>query len=102
MKKEISSLVKNSKIQNIEQSIKNHCFLILAQGKKEIYEISNFIAPEHLHIHSKFSKDLLKNIIHAGSVFVGEKAPVALGTILLALIMFYQLIKLQNLPLDWC
>jgi len=79
VKKEISSLVQNSKIQNIDQSIKNHCFLIHSQGKKEIYEISNFIAPEHLHIHSKFSKDLLKNIIHAGSVFVGEKAPVALG-----------------------
>ena len=79
VKKEISSLVKNSKIQNVEQSIKNHCFLIQAKDKKEIYEISNFIAPEHLHIHSKFSKDLLKNIIHAGSVFIGEKAPVALG-----------------------
>ena len=79
VKKEISSLVQNSKIQNIDQSIKNHCFLIHSQSKKEIYEISNFIAPEHLHIHSKFSKDLLKNIIHAGSVFVGEKAPVALG-----------------------
>ena len=79
VKKEISSLVQNSKIQNINQSIKNHCFLIHCQGKKEIYEISNFIAPEHLHIHSKFSKDLLKKIIHAGSVFVGEKAPVAFG-----------------------
>ena len=44
-------------------SIKNHCFLILAKDKKEIYEVSNFIAPEHLHIHSKFSKDLLNNII---------------------------------------
>ena len=79
VKKEISSLVKNSNIQNVEKSIKNHCFLILAKDKKEIYEVSNFIAPEHLHIHSKFSKDLLKNIIHAGSVFIGEKAPVALG-----------------------
>jgi histidinol dehydrogenase len=79
VEKEISLLVKNSKIQNIDQSIKNHCFLIYAKDKKEIYEISNFIAPEHLHIHSKFSKDLLKNIIHAGSVFVGEMAPVALG-----------------------
>jgi histidinol dehydrogenase len=79
VEKEISLLVKNSKIQNIDQSIKNHCFLIYAKDKKEIYEISNFIAPEHLHIHSKFSKDLLKNIIHAGSVFVGERAPVALG-----------------------
>ena len=79
LEKEISLLVKNSKIQNIDQSIKNHCFLIYAKDKKEIYEISNFIAPEHLHIHSKFSKDLLKNIIHSGSVFVGERAPVALG-----------------------
>lgn len=79
VEKEISLLVKNSKIQNIDQSIKNHCFLIYAKDKKEIYEISNFIAPEHLHIHSKFSKDLLKNIIHAGSVFIGERAPVALG-----------------------
>ena len=79
VEKEISLLVKNSKIQNIDQSIKNHCFLIYAKDKKEIYEISNFIAPEHLHIHLKFSKDLLKNIIHAGSVFVGERAPVALG-----------------------
>ena len=79
VEKEISLLVKNSKIQNIDQSIQNHCFLISAKDKKEIYEISNFIAPEHLHIHSKFSKDLLKNIIHAGSVFVGERAPVALG-----------------------
>ena len=79
VEKEISLLVQNSKIQNIDQSIKNHCFLIYAKDKKEIYEISNFIAPEHLHIHSNFSKDLLKNIIHAGSVFVGERAPVALG-----------------------
>ena len=79
VEKEISLLIKNSKIQNIDHSIKNHCFLIYAKDKKEIYEISNFIAPEHLHIHSKFSKDLLKNIIHAGSVFVGERAPVALG-----------------------
>ena len=79
VKKEISILVNNSKIQNVEQSIKNHCFLILAKDKKEIYEVSNFIAPEHLHIHSKFSKDFLKNIIHAGSVFIGEKSPVALG-----------------------
>jgi len=79
VKKEISSLIQNSKIRNIDQSIKNHCFLIHAKSKKEIYEISNFIAPEHLHLHSKFSKDLLENIIHAGSVFVGEKAPVALG-----------------------
>ena len=76
---EIKGIMKATSLKNVSSSIKNNCYLILASSKKEIYEISNFIAPEHLHIHSKFNKNLLKNIIHAGSVFVGEKSPVALG-----------------------
>ena len=79
IKKEIENKLKDLPLQNIKKSIGNNCFLIHAKNEKEIYEISNFIAPEHLHIHSKFNKKLLKNIIHAGSVFVGESAPVALG-----------------------
>ena len=79
IKIEIKNKLKDLPLQNIKQSIGNNCFLIHAKNEKEIYEISNFIAPEHLHIHSKFNKKLLKNIIHAGSVFVGESAPVALG-----------------------
>ena len=79
IKNEIAVKLKNLPLQNVKYSIGNNCFLIHAKNEKEIYEISNFIAPEHLHIHSKFNKSLLKNIIHAGSVFVGEKAPVALG-----------------------
>ena len=76
---EIKDIMKATSLKNVSTSIKNNCYLVLASSKKEIYEISNFIAPEHLHIHSKFNKNLLKNIIHAGSVFVGEKSPVALG-----------------------
>ena len=76
---EIKDIMKATSLKNVSSSIKNNCYLVLASSKKEIYEISNFIAPEHLHIHSKFNKNLLKNIIHAGSVFVGEKSPVALG-----------------------
>ena len=79
IKNEIAVKLKNLPLQNVKHSIGNNCFLIHAKNEKEIYEISNFIAPEHLHIHSKFNKSFLKNIIHAGSVFVGEKAPVALG-----------------------
>ena len=79
IKNEIAVKLKNLPLQNVKYSIGNNCFLIHAKNEKEIYEISNFIAPEHLHIHSKFNKSFLKNIIHAGSVFVGEKAPVALG-----------------------
>lgn len=76
---EIKNIMKATHFKNVSSSIKNNCYLVFASSKKDIYEISNFIAPEHLHIHSKFNKNLLKNIIHAGSVFVGEKSPVALG-----------------------
>ena len=76
---EITKIMKSTLLKNVSSSITNNCYLVLASSKKDIYEISNFIAPEHLHIHSKFNKNLLKNIIHAGSVFVGEKSPVALG-----------------------
>ncbi len=76
---EINSIIKLNSFKNVSKSISKNCYLVLARNKKDIYQISNFIAPEHLHIHSKFNKNLLKNIVHAGSVFVGEKAPVALG-----------------------
>ena len=76
---ETTKILKSTPLKNVSSSITNNCYLVLASSKKDIYEISNFIAPEHLHIHSKFNKYLLKNIIHAGSVFVGEKSPVALG-----------------------
>ena len=79
IREEIKGIVKSHSFKNVNHSISKNCYLILATNKKEIYEISNFIAPEHLHIHTKFNKDLLKNIINAGSVFIGEKAPVALG-----------------------
>ena len=79
VKNELKRIMKVTKFKNVDQSIKNYCNLILAKSQKEIYEISNFIAPEHLHIHEKFNKNILKNIKNAGSVFLGEKSPVALG-----------------------
>ena len=79
VKKELQRIMKETKLKNVDRSIKNNCYLILAKSQKEIFEISNFIAPEHLHIHEKFNKNILKNIINAGSVFLGEKSPVALG-----------------------
>ncbi len=79
VKKELRKIIEETKFKNVDQSIKNNCYLILAKSQKEIYEISNFIAPEHLHVHEKFNKNILKNIKNAGSVFLGEKSPVALG-----------------------
>ena len=79
VKKELQKIMKEKKLKNVDQSIKNNCYLILAKSQNEIYEISNFIAPEHLHLHEKFNKNTLKKIVNAGSVFFGEKSPVALG-----------------------
>ena len=79
VKNELKRIMEETKFKNVDQSIKNNCNLILAKSQKEIYEISNFIAPEHLHIHEKFNKNIFKNIKNAGSVFLGEKSPVALG-----------------------
>ncbi len=79
VKNEIKRIMEETKLKNVDQSIKNNCNLILAKSQKEIYDISNFIAPEHLHIHEKFNKNILKSIKNAGSVFLGEKSPVALG-----------------------
>ena len=79
VKNELQRIMKQTKLKNVDRSIKNNCYLILAKSQKEIFEITNFIAPEHLHIHEKFNKNMLKNIINAGSVFLGERSPVALG-----------------------
>ena len=79
VKKELQKIMKEKKLKNVDQSIKNNCYLILAKNQNEIYEISNFIAPEHLHFHERFNKNTLKKIVNAGSVFFGEKSPVALG-----------------------
>ena len=79
VKNELKRIMEETKFKNVDQSIKNNCNLILAKSQKEMYETSNFIAPEHLHIHEKFNKNIIKNIKNAGSVFLGEKSPVALG-----------------------
>ncbi len=79
VKNELQRIMKETKLKNVDRSIKNNCYLILAKSQKEIFEITNFIAPEHLHIHEKFNKNILNNIVNAGSVFLGEKSAVALG-----------------------
>ena len=56
VKNELQRIMKETKLKNVDRSIKNNCYLILAKSQKEIFEISNFIAPEHLHIHEKFNK----------------------------------------------
>ena len=60
-------------------SIDNNGKIIVADNLKEVIEISNEIAPEHLELCLDDPFDYLDSIRHAGSVFMGRNCPEALG-----------------------
>ena len=61
------------------ESINNNGKIIIVENIKEAIEISNEIAPEHLEICTEKPFDLLGEIKNAGSVFLGNNCPEALG-----------------------
>ena len=60
-------------------SIDNNGKIIVAENLKEVIEISNEIAPEHLELCLDNPFDYLDSIRHAGSIFMGRNCPEALG-----------------------
>ena len=60
-------------------SIDNNGKIILADNLKQVIEISNEIAPEHLELCLDNPFDYLDSIRHAGSIFMGRNCPEALG-----------------------
>ena len=60
-------------------SIDNNGKIIVADDLKEVIEISNQIAPEHLELCVDNPFDYLDSIRHAGSIFMGRNCPEALG-----------------------
>jgi len=61
------------------KSLKNFGIAVLAKNSGEISNITNKIAPEHLEILTKNPKKYLKNINNAGSIFLGQYSPEAMG-----------------------
>ena len=61
------------------KSLKNYGLSILIKKKKLITDIINLIAPEHLEIFTKNPNQILKNTNNAGSIFVGQYSPEAMG-----------------------
>jgi histidinol dehydrogenase len=61
------------------ESLKNFGFAIYANNKKNIIEIVNTIAPEHLELYTKNNNEILKKIKNAGSIFIGKFSPEAIG-----------------------
>ena len=60
-------------------SIERNGKIIIAESIAEAVKLSNEIAPEHLEICTENPFDLLSEINNAGSIFLGNSCPEALG-----------------------
>tara|TARA_B100001559_G_scaffold226347_1_gene190255 strand:- start:556 stop:1863 length:1308 start_codon:yes stop_codon:yes gene_type:complete len=63
----------------IRTSLKDRGIFILAKDLKEAAAISDYIAPEHLELSVENPEELLKQINHAGSIFMGRNTCEAIG-----------------------
>ncbi|EKN87166.1 histidinol dehydrogenase [Leptospira interrogans str. 2003000735] len=61
------------------KSIEDHGKIFVFSNLEECFVFSNLFAPEHLEIQTKNFKKDLKKVKHAGSVFLGNYSPVAMG-----------------------
>ena len=61
------------------KSLKNFGLSILIKNKKLLVDTINLIAPEHLEIFTRNPKQTLKRVHNAGSIFVGQYSPEAVG-----------------------
>ena len=68
-----------SRCQLTVQSLEEFGVLILARDADEACEITNRIAPEHLHIAVDDPHKLAAKTRFAGAIFLGHYSPVALG-----------------------
>ena len=60
-------------------SIEENGKIIIANSIDECVEISNELAPEHLELCLTNAEEVFENIVNAGSVFIGNFTPEALG-----------------------
>lgn len=61
------------------ESIDRNGKIIIAENLREVIDIANEIAPEHLELCVDDPFDYLDGIRHAGSIFLGRNCPEALG-----------------------
>jgi len=60
-------------------SVERNGKIIITESLEEAIDFSNEYAPEHLEIQTADNDGVLEKITAAGSVFVGDHAPVAIG-----------------------
>lgn len=61
------------------QSLEAFGAVILAKDVEEVCQLTDLLAPEHLHIATSNAAELEEKIHHAGAVFLGNATPVAVG-----------------------
>ncbi|MGE0760377.1 MAG: histidinol dehydrogenase [Pirellulaceae bacterium] len=61
------------------QSLEAYGALILVRDEAEACELTNQIAPEHLHVAVDDAERLLPRLRNAGATFLGNYSPVAIG-----------------------
>ena len=61
------------------KSLKKFGLAIYAKDIKNIIEIINTIAPEHLELCMKNNTEIMKKVKNAGSIFIGKFSPEAMG-----------------------
>ncbi len=77
---EIEKEIKNLPRAKIAKaSMKKYGTVIVCKNDQEMIEIANKIAPEHLEIKVKNCDAIERKIINAGSIFLGDYSPEAIG-----------------------
>jgi len=61
------------------ESLEQFGALILARGEDEAVDLTNAIAPEHLHVSTSDPHRLAERLTTAGAIFLGHDTPVAVG-----------------------
>jgi histidinol dehydrogenase len=80
VKNEISKQFSNLKRKRIiKESLSKYSAIIIFDYIRDIVDFTNEYAPEHLEIMLKNPWELLSEITNAGSIFLGNYAPVAVG-----------------------
>lgn len=79
VQKEVERQLKELPRKEIAKQSLQHSKIILVKNKQEATDIINQYAPEHLILAVKDEKYFLKNVVNAGSVFIGNYTPESAG-----------------------
>ena len=61
----------------VYKSLKNHGLIVLCKSDKQIIDVVNEIAPEHLELNISNYSRYINNIHNAGSICIGKYSPMA-------------------------